>query len=78
MTLRPITPWSVLITSTLEMPWVRDAFELIKLVSAIAGGVAGISIDFALFPVDSIKTRLQVMDYLSSLKYLPFRLHQRK
>ena len=78
MTLRLITPWSVLITSTLEMPWVRDAFELTKLVSAIAGGVAGISIDFALFPVDSIKTRLQVMDYLSSLKYLTFRLHQRK
>jgi hypothetical protein len=32
-------------------------------VSAIAGGVAGISIDFALFPVDSIKTRLQVMHF---------------
>ena len=30
------------------------------LVSGIAGGIAGISIDFALFPVDSIKTRLQV------------------
>ena len=25
---------------------------------AIAGGVAGISVDFALFPIDSIKTRL--------------------
>lgn len=37
------------------------------LVSAIAGGVAGISIDFALFPVDSIKTRLQVMQYLPLL-----------
>lgn len=30
-------------------------------VSATAGGIAGISIDFALFPVDSIKTRLQVI-----------------
>ena len=29
-------------------------------VSGLAGGIAGISIDFALFPVDSIKTRLQV------------------
>ncbi len=28
------------------------------LISALAGGIAGISIDFTLFPVDSIKTRL--------------------
>jgi solute carrier family 25 (mitochondrial S-adenosylmethionine transporter), member 26 len=28
-------------------------------VSVAAGGIAGMSIDFALFPVDSIKTRLQ-------------------
>lgn len=28
-------------------------------VAALSGGLAGISIDFALFPVDSIKTRLQ-------------------
>jgi solute carrier family 25 S-adenosylmethionine transporter 26 len=28
-------------------------------VSAVAGGIAGTSIDLALFPVDSIKTRLQ-------------------
>ena len=27
-------------------------------VSILAGGMAGISVDFALFPVDSIKTRL--------------------
>ncbi|TNV87136.1 hypothetical protein FGO68_gene1189 [Halteria grandinella] len=33
----------------------RDA-----LISAVSGGIAGISIDFALFPVDSIKTRLQL------------------
>lgn len=33
---------------------------LTLIVSATAGGIAGISIDFALFPVDSIKTRLQV------------------
>lgn len=67
----------MLITSTLEMPWVRNEFDSIKVVSAIAGGVAGISIDFALFPVDSIKTRLQVRNF-SSLKYLMFRHHQRK
>lgn len=29
------------------------------LVPVFAGGIAGISVDFALFPVDSIKTRLQ-------------------
>lgn len=46
----------------------KDSFGLTNLVSAIAGGVAGISIDFALFPVDSIKTRLQVMHF-SYLKY---------
>ena len=28
------------------------------IVSALAGGAAGMSIDLALFPVDSIKTRL--------------------
>ena len=28
------------------------------LTSILAGGIAGTSIDFALFPVDSIKTRL--------------------
>lgn len=28
-------------------------------VDFIAGGVAGMSVDFALFPVDSIKTRIQ-------------------
>lgn len=28
-------------------------------ISASAGGIAGASIDFALFPIDSIKTRLQ-------------------
>lgn len=33
------------------------------LVSATAGGIAGISIDFALFPIDSIKTRLQVESF---------------
>lgn len=42
------------------------------MVSAIAGGVAGISIDFALFPVDSIKTRLQAsskkIDYTKEAK----------
>ena len=27
--------------------------------SVLAGGIAGTSIDFALFPIDSIKTRLQ-------------------
>lgn len=27
--------------------------------SIVAGGLAGASVDFALFPVDSIKTRLQ-------------------
>ena len=29
------------------------------LVSVCAGGLAGMSIDFALFPVDTIKTRIQ-------------------
>lgn len=29
------------------------------LISVIAGGTAGASVDFALFPIDSIKTRLQ-------------------
>ena len=29
------------------------------LISVTAGGLAGISMDFALFPIDSIKTRLQ-------------------
>jgi len=29
------------------------------LVATLAGGIAGTSIDFALFPIDSIKTRLQ-------------------
>lgn len=29
------------------------------LISVLAGGIAGASIDFALFPIDSIKTRLQ-------------------
>ena len=28
-------------------------------VAALSGGLAGISIDFVLFPIDSIKTRLQ-------------------
>ena len=28
-------------------------------VSILAGGMAGISVDLALFPIDSIKTRLQ-------------------
>ena len=42
----------------------RDALSIniiviiLFVVSAVAGGIAGISIDFALFPVDSIKTRL--------------------
>ena len=29
------------------------------LTSIVAGGLAGISVDFALFPVDTIKSRLQ-------------------
>ena len=29
------------------------------MISVIGGGLAGISVDFALFPIDSIKTRLQ-------------------
>jgi solute carrier family 25 S-adenosylmethionine transporter 26 len=41
-------------------------------VSFLAGGCAGISIDFALYPVDSIKTRLQAsdtkIDYTKSAK----------
>ena len=28
------------------------------LISIVAGGTAGISVDFALFPIDSIKTRI--------------------
>ena len=28
-------------------------------ISVAAGGIAGLSIDLALFPIDSIKTRLQ-------------------
>jgi len=28
-------------------------------VAALSGGIAGTSIDFVLFPIDSIKTRLQ-------------------
>ena len=40
--------------------------------SSIAGGTAGISVDFVLFPIDSIKTRLQAStkdkDYTSEAK----------
>ena len=38
----------------------------------MAGGLAGISIDFALFPIDSIKTRMQAstkdIDYTKEAK----------
>ena len=38
----------------------HQSFDFKKVViSVLAGGMAGISVDFALFPVDSIKTRLQ-------------------
>ena len=42
------------------------------IVSMLAGGMAGISVDFALFPIDSIKTRLQAstnkIDYTKEAK----------
>ena len=38
-----------------------DTFETNCLVSACSGGVAGFIIDIAFFPIDSIKTRIQVV-----------------
>ena len=49
------------------------SIKLMGLTSLLAGGVAGLVVDFLLFPIDTLKTRLQSRSGAQSLGWIKVR-----